>query len=368
MKRCFLRRFKVSLRLGIMAARRGKRRVRYRHWQGFFFTMANENHFMRTAGFCCLMLSFASFGANAEHRQTQQDRELATNSKNCYDPGDATEIRLWEDRAPGAVGDDPCRDIPYLKMYRAPGDTAPTRTAIIVMPGGGYDRLSDCKEQAPVGEYFSQKLHVTTFVLFYRLVQKNGVYRYPIPMWDAQRAIKLVRYRSNQYGFDPNKLGVFGFSAGGHLATMMAVHSATDFKLDRHDVVDALNGRPNFLGLGYPIISMLPDEFASPNSLGHLLQGYEGRALVSLERHLSGQYNVTPHAPPTFLFESLDDAQISPQNSVLFAGALQEARVPHETHLFPHGKHGAGLASDIPQESEWPRMFHDWLVKSGYLP
>lgn len=329
--------------------------------------MALANHLTRTASACCLLLGLATFGASAEHRHAERHREPATDAANCYDPGDADDIRLWEGSAPGAVGDDPCSDVPHLRIYRAPDDAPSTRTAIIVMPGGGYDRLSDRKEQAPVAEYFSQKLHVTTFVLFYRLVRKDGVYRYPVPMWDAQRAIKLVRYRAAQYGFDPNRLGVFGFSAGGHLASTMAVHAAADFDLPRHDAVDAASGRPDFLGLGYPVISMLPDQFASPHSLGHLLYGYEGSALLSLERYLSGQYNVTRQTPPTFLFESMDDTQISAQNSVLFARALQEAGVPHEVHLFAQGRHGAGLATDVPQESEWPRMFREWLEKNGYL-
>jgi len=235
------------------------------------------------------------------------------------------------------------------------------------MPGGGYDRLTDLKEQAPVGEYFSQTLHVTTFVLFYRLVQPDGNYRYPVPMWDGQRALKLVRYRAAQYGVDPNRVGIFGFSAGGHLASTITLHSGTDFDLPEHDAVDAMKARPNFVGLGYPVISMLPDQYASPNSRSHLLYGYEGRNLDRLEHYLSGQLNVTAHTPPVFLFESMDDQKISPQNSVLFSDALRAAGVPSDVHLFAHGVHGAGLATGIPDEEAWPNMFHDWLDKLGYL-
>jgi acetyl esterase/lipase len=266
------------------------------------------------------------------------------------------------------MGDDPCRDIPFLKVYPAAGNERENRTAIVVMPGGGYDRLSDLKEQAPVGEYFSQELHVTTFVLFYRLATKDGSgYAYPIPMWDAQRAIRLVRARASELGINPGRTGIFGFSAGGHLASTIALHPENDFGLTEHDAIDRENARPDFLGLGYPVISMLPDQYASPNSLAHLLGAYHGAELDHLEHYLSGQENVTSRVPPVFLFESLDDKQISSQNSVLFAQALRSAHASSDVHLFAHGMHGAGLAEGIPDEEAWPTMFHDWLQHMGYV-
>jgi acetyl esterase/lipase len=236
-----------------------------------------------------------------------------------------------------------------------------------LIPGGGYDRLTDSKEQAPVADYFSQKLGLTTFVLYYRLVQTDGTYRYPVPMWDGQRALKLIRYRAKDYGIDSNRVGVFGFSAGGHLASTLALHSATDFNLPVHDAVDSMNGRPDFLGLGYPVISMILTQFASPRSLHHLLCGYRGDELHGLEHYLSGQDNVTRNTPPVFLFESMDDKRISPQNSVIFARALQAGHIPADVHLFPRGVHGAGLATNIPEEQTWPDLFHQWLVREGFL-
>ncbi|MET0934755.1 MAG: alpha/beta hydrolase [Luteibacter sp.] len=285
----------------------------------------------------------------------------------CYDPGDPADIRLWEGRAPGATGDDPCRDIPFLRIYvPAAGGTA-ARTAIVVMPGGGYDRLTDAKEQAPVGEHFSRQWGITTFVLVYRRVQPDGTYRYPVPMWDAQRAMRLVRSRAAQYHVEANRIGAFGFSAGGHLAATISTHADTDFGLARRDAIDRERARPDFLGLGYPVISMLPDAYASPASLHHLLHGYEGSERAHLEHNLSAQENVTGDMPPVFLFESMDDARISPQNSVLFAEALRSAGVPSDVHLFPHGVHGSGLAVGIPGEEAWPGMFRDWLKGRHYL-
>jgi acetyl esterase/lipase len=301
------------------------------------------------------------------HRTKDQGTSSSARTSPCYDANDPRDIRLWPGTAPGAIGNDPCRDIPFLQVYRPHGlqqKTASRREddrAIIVIPGGGYDRLSDEKEQAPVAEYFSGQLGITTFILYYRLVQPDGTYRYPVPMWDGQRAIRLVRSMAIEFGINPQRVGLFGFSAGGHLASTIALHPDYDFGLSPNDRVDHSDAAPNFLGLGYPVISMLPEQYAPESSFHHLLHGYAGPELHRLEIFLSGQDNVSRHAPPVFLFESMDDQRISPQNSVLFADALRRAGVPSDVHLFQHGIHGAGLAQGIPEEEEWPSMFARWV-------
>ena len=319
------------------------------------------------AALALLLLPFQCATAKGDGQGAKDNSLPSETTANCYNPSDTNEIRLWKGRAPGSSGDDPCRDIPFLHIYRAPDASQALRPAVLLIPGGGYDRLTDRKEQAPVAGYFSQKLGLTTFVLYYRLVQTDGTYRYPVPMWDGQRALKLIRYRAKDYGIDSNRVGVFGFSAGGHLASTLALHSATDFNLPVHDAVDSTKGRPDFLGLGYPVISMIPTQFASPSSLSHLLFGYRGDGLDGLENYLSGQDNITRNTPPVFLFESMDDQRISPQNSVIFARALQAAHIPADVHLFAHGVHGAGLATDIPEEQTWPDLFHQWLERQGFL-
>lgn len=303
--------------------------------------------------------------ARTNHREASDTQSQS--EENCYDPHDSNDIRLWDGVAPGAAGNDPCRDIPFLRLFPGRTSESSAHSAIIVIPGGGYDHLSDRKEQEPIADYFSRELGVTTFVLYYRLVQRDGTYRYPVPMWDAQRALKLVRYRSSQFSIDPSKIGLFGFSAGGHLAATIALHAASNFDLPTRDGIDSVNAHPNFLGLGYPVISMLPDQYASPNSLKHLLDGYKGREKARLEQYLSAQLNVPPRLSPVFLFESMDDKQISSENSVMFAQALREAGTPAEVHLFPHGVHGAGLANGIPDEEEWPGMFRSWMAEHGFV-
>ncbi len=319
--------------------------------------------------FACVLLAPAGLKLLAQtprHGNTASSPAHA-DSVNCYDPADRTELRLWEGRAPGANGDDPCKDIPYLRVFTAhPSDPAP-KPAILIIPGGGYDRLADAKEQTPVAEYFSRALHATSFVLYYRLAQPDGTYRYPVPMWDGQRAIKLIRSRAAQFGINPERVALFGFSAGGHLASTLTLHSATDFGLPVHDAVDAERARPESLGLGYPVISMDPADVPPSGSYRNLLRGFEGSELQHLQTYLSGEKNVTARTPPVFLFESMDDVRISPQNSVLFVAALKAQGIPVDAHLFSHGEHGAGLAVGISEESAWPEMFHNWFLRQQFL-
>lgn len=306
-------------------------------------------------------------GVLGQGREHRSHSEAAASSSNCYDPSDPTKLRLWEGEAPGAVGNDPCRDIPYMQVFSPSGGKRFSSPAILIIPGGGYDRLTDTKEQAPVAEYFARTFHVTAFVLYYRLVEDDGTYRYPVPMWDGQRAVKLIRSRASQFDIDPEQLVLFGFSAGGHLASTLTLHSATDFGLPRHDEVDRENSYPNLLGLGYPVISMDPTAVSPSGSYRNLLRGFTGPELKQLQIYLSGEKNVTDRTPPVFLFESKDDAVISPENSLLFLGALKAHGIPVDAHIFAHGKHGSGLAADEPEESAWPTMFGQWLTEQRFL-
>ena len=318
--------------------------------------------------FALMAITGSQAGAQRYEHKHRRSSDTLLNSNNCYNPRDTQEIRLWEGRAPGATGEDPCKDIPFLRVFSSVGkDGSAAQPAILILPGGGYDQLTDTKEQAPVAEYFSQTFHVKACVLYYRLAQKDGTYRYPIPMWDGQRAIKLIRSRAARLGIDPQRVAVFGFSAGGHLASTLTLHSATDFGLPVHDAVDAERARPDLLGLGYPVISMDPQSVPPSGSYRNLLRGFEGSELQHLETYLSGEKNVTARTPPVFLFESMDDARISPQNSVLFVAALKTKDIPVDAHLFAHGEHGAGLAVGVSEESAWPEMFRQWLVEQRFI-
>ena len=314
----------------------------------------------------CVCMAASAMSVEAAARG--QDSETShVQAEHCFDPADRSEIRLWNGRAPGARSDDPCRDIPYLQVFETASESAET-AAVIIMAGGGYDHLTDAKEQVPVAEYMSRQLHATAFLLYYRLVQQDGTYRYPVPMWDGQRALKLVRARAAELRIDPSRVAVFGFSAGGHLASTLSLHSESNFGLPATDAIDSEPGRPDLLGLGYPVISMDPADVPPSSSYRNLLKGYAGAQLRHLQKFLSGERNVSGAAPPVFLFESMDDARISPLNSVLFVKALQAAGVSVEAHLFPHGEHGAGLATGVGEESAWPELFGRWLAGQETRP
>jgi acetyl esterase/lipase len=243
-----------------------------------------------------LFFTALRLSAQPNRRAHPADPSSHVESTNCFDFSDPRDIRLWEGSAPGAIGDDPCKDIPYLRVFVAPSNASVAEPAILIIPGGRYDSLSDTKEQTSVAEYFSQTLSATSFVLYYRLVQKDGTYRYPVPMWDGQRAIKLIRSRAVQLGVDPRRVAMFGFSAGGHLASTLTLHSATDFGLPVHDAVDAELGRPELLGLGYPVISMDPADVPPSGSYRNLLRGFEGSELQHLQSYLWGEERDGAHA------------------------------------------------------------------------
>ena len=323
---------------------------------------------MRPATLLMTLLMTTSLYCNSV--SAAQNNSIASPGR-CFDAHNPNDIRLWTQPAPGAAGDDPCLDIPHMHVYAAPINSNGPSAAILLIPGGGYDRLTNLKEQDPVAAYFSVQLNITTFILNYRLVQGNATYRYPVPMWDGQRALKYIRAHAGEFHIDPARIGVFGFSAGGHLATMLAEHSGNDFNLKgapyTQDSIDTQSGKVDFLGLGYLVISMDPEQYGNSASRNHLLAGYRGKELEKLQHYLSGQEKISSHTPPVFLFVSTDDQRINPQNSIQFAEALKTANIPADVHVFPHGAHGVGLAQDMPEEKVWPELFHQWLISQGLL-
>jgi acetyl esterase/lipase len=263
---------------------------------------------------------------------------------------------LWPEGAPGALGTGPA-DQPKITVYRAPADAA-SGAAVIVCPGGGYSRLASDHEGRQFGEWFNS-LGVTAFVLQYRLGPR---YRYPAPLQDAQRAIRLVRARAAEWGVDPARVGILGFSAGGHLASTAATHF-DDGHSDDADPVERQGSRPDFAVLAYPVISFF-DPAAHSGSRRNLLGEPADPALVEL---LSNERQVTPRTPPTFLFHTADDASVPVANSLLFFEALQKKGVASELHVFPHGRHGVGLAASDASLSIWPRLLATWMDGLGLL-
>ena len=263
---------------------------------------------------------------------------------------------LWEHGAPGALGTAE-EDTPTLTVY-PPLDPTRSGTAILIAPGGSYMMLASNHEGRQLANLFNG-MGVTAFVLKYRLGPR---YHHPIELGDAQRAIRWVRAHAQQYGYHPDRIGLMGFSAGGHLASTAATHFDSG-KPDAADPIDRVGCRPDFLILGYPVITMLPP-YAHEGSAENLLGKNPS---TEQRRQMSNELNVTAQTPPTFLLSTSADTVVPPENSVNFYLALRKAGVPAELHVFERGPHGVGLDLEDPVLGIWPTLLTNWLRERGLL-
>jgi acetyl esterase/lipase len=259
---------------------------------------------------------------------------------------------LWPDGAPGALGADD-GDRPSVTLFRA---SQPSGASIVVAPGGSYGALASNHEGRQVANYLNAA-GVTVFVLKYRLGPK---YHHPIELGDAQRAIRLVRARAKEFGISADRIGMMGFSAGGHLTATAGTHFDAG-NAGAADPIDRVSSRPDFLILAYPVISFDP-AIAHRGSVRNLLGENPDPKLIE---DLSNDLRVTPETPPTFLFHTNADTGVVAENSVRFYLALRRAKVPAEMHIFENGPHGVGLALGDPALSEWPALLTSWLRGRG---
>ncbi len=262
---------------------------------------------------------------------------------------------LWPDGAPGAQGSEDV-DKPTLTPFLVPAGRG-TGTAVIVCPGGGYAHLATDKEGNEIARWLNS-LGVSAFVLKYRLGPK---YHHPIELGDAQRAIRTVRTKAAEYRVMPDRIGIMGFSAGGHLASSAGTHFDAG-NSSAPDPIDRASSRPDFMVLCYPVISF--GQYAHRGSLQMLLGDHPDPKLVEL---MSNELQVTAQTPPTFLFHTTEDRTVPVENSVLFYLALRKAGVPAEMHIYERGPHGVGLASTDEALSSWPARLADWLRIRGLL-
>jgi acetyl esterase/lipase len=267
-----------------------------------------------------------------------------------------TPILLWPDGAPDAVGEEEA-DVPTLTPY-IPASRASTRTGVVICPGGGYAALAMDHEGRQVAEFFN-RLGIVAFVLKYRLGPR---YHHPTMLHDGQRAIRYVRAHADEYGVRRDRVGIMGFSAGGHLATTVATHIDAG-RRGASDPIERESARPDFLIAGYPVVTFV-ESWTHEGSRDRLLgddQSPERLAALSNEKH------VTKETPPTFLFHTDSDTGVPPENSVMFYLALRRAGIPAELHIYERGRHGVGLAPDDPVLSSWPDRLVDWLKVRGLL-
>ncbi|HUT95349.1 MAG TPA: alpha/beta hydrolase [Thermoguttaceae bacterium] len=264
---------------------------------------------------------------------------------------------LWPEGAPGALGERP-EDKPTLIVYLPEKEKA-TGAAVCVCPGGGYGHLAMDHEGDQIGRWFNA-MGVAGFIVDYRHRRKG--YGHPAPLQDAQRAIRTVRARGAEWGVRPDRIGVMGFSAGGHLASTAATHFDAG-RPDAEDPIERASCRPDFAILYYPVV-MFDEAFTHRGSQRNLLGENPDPELV---RSLSNEKQVTPETPPTFLFHTDEDTGVPAENSVQFYLALRRAKVPAELHVYRQGRHGLGLAPDVPGTGNWPKQCEDWMRGLGLL-
>jgi len=200
---------------------------------------------------------------------------------------------------------------------------------------------------------------VAAFVLIYRLGPK---YHHPIELGDAQRAIRMVRARAKEFNVLPDRIGIIGFSAGGHLASTAETHFDGG-NPGADDPVDRVSSRPDFAILGYGVVSFMKPELRGSSAKALIGENADPQQL----EELSNELHVTAQTPPTFLFSTSEDKSVPSENSLLFYGALHKAGVPAELHIFEKGPHGVGLDLGDPFLGEWPKLLANWLRSRGLL-
>lgn len=247
--------------------------------------------------------------------------------------------------------------VPALLIFR-PEKPAPSRTAVIIFPGGGYHINAIKHEGLDIAKQLNE-WGVTAFVVKYRIPSDATMINKEIgPLQDAQQAISLVRENATKWNIDPEKIGIMGFSAGGHLASTAATH----YKRPVLPESKNHNLRPDFLILGYPVISF-SDSIGHIGSRNNLLGATPSDEEI---REYSNEHHVTPDTPPTFIIHAADDKGVLPANSIVFYESLLRHQVPAELHIYERGGHGFGMDNSTTDE-KWMKSLRNWLVSRKLL-
>lgn len=261
-------------------------------------------------------------------------------------------VLLWSGGAPGALGNGD-QDRPSLTIF-LPDPSKAVGAGVVVCPGGGYQGLAMEKEGYEPAKWLNS-LGLAAFVLKYRLGPR---YHYPVETNDGLRAVRYVRYHAQDYGIKIDRIGIWGFSAGGHLASFVGTHFDTG-NPRAGDPVDRVSSRPDFMVLAYAVIAM-DTPYAHQGSLVNLLGEHPDPKLV---RYVSSERHVTPQTPPTFLFTTDADTTVPDENSILFYLAMRKNHVPGEMHIFEPGQHGVVWRRQTPHS-----QFGLHCSRTGFAP
>ena len=251
-------------------------------------------------------------------------------------------VNLWEN-APGTYD-----TVPALDIYIPEAKTSDI--AVVVLPGGGYNHHAPHE-----GKGYAEFLNahgITAFVLPYRVAP----HQFPLPLLDARRAMRYVRYHSEEFGINKNKVYIMGSSAGGHLAALTSTYNAP-IEFEGMDEIDSEPFRPDRQILCYPVIAMLGKGLAHFSSGWHLL----GQRHADLGEDLSPHLIADSSAPRAFIWHTFEDSGVSVSNSLLYAHRLKQVGVNTELHVYPHGRHGLGLAENVPHVRNWTDELLEWL-------
>jgi len=248
---------------------------------------------------------------------------------------------------------------PTLSVFLPPRELR-TGSAVVICPGGGYAGLAFDKEGVQIAQWFNAQ-GVAAFVLKFRC--GGAPHQHPIPLKDAQRAMRIVRHRAAEWQLQPDRIGVMGFSAGGHLASTLGTHFDQG-DLQASKPLERTSCRPDFLVLIYPVIS-LENDITHRGSREHLLGTNPDKNQV---RELSNHLQVHEDVPPTFLVHAGDDQAVPVENSLQFYRAVNQHKIAAELHIFAAGGHGFGMR--LPQKTPaatWPALLAAWLKEQGVI-
>jgi acetyl esterase/lipase len=262
-------------------------------------------------------------------------------------------VMLYPHGAPGALGhgeQDKPRIYPFLPASRS------TRASVLILPGGGYQFIALGHEGIQYAQWLNAQ-GIAAFVLDYRVAP----YKFPVEIADGRAAMRYIRSHASEFNLDPDRIGVWGSSAGGHLAATLATQC--NIGAGPTDTLADVPCQPNFAILAYPVIGM-EEPVTHSGSRNNLLGPGPDPALA---RRLSAQFAVTAATPPTFLFATTGDPAVPVANSVSFYTALHAAGVPAEMHLYDYANHGCGLCGTIPELASWPGLLRAWLIHRGLL-
>ena len=278
-------------------------------------------------------------------------------------------VPLWEaGKVPESIGS-PEKNNPTLTVFTAPADKI-NGAAVVICPGGGYGFLADDHEGKQVAEFLNT-LGVQAFVLKSRITagKDRPAPLLKAPMLDVNRAIRYVRANADKYGVDARRIGVWGFSAGGHLASTAATHHDAG-KADAEDPIDRVSSRPDFAVLAYPVITM-EEGVTHGGTRKNLIGDKPDEKLIE---YFSNEKQVNKQTPPTFIFHTDEDKAVLPENAIRFYSALKKNGIPAEMHIYEKGPHGVGLARDPKwvrgnngELNTWPDRVAAWMKTRGRL-